>query len=83
MSREKVYPKELIGKDIEIIQSANGSLMGIKGKIIDETRNTLVLSQDGKTKTIMKEIVKFKIIGEGIIIDGKDIKKQPEERIKG
>ncbi|HHE67562.1 MAG TPA: ribonuclease P protein subunit, partial [Candidatus Parcubacteria bacterium] len=38
---KKVYPYELIGQEIEIIDSQNKSNLHLKGKIVDETKYTL------------------------------------------
>ena len=71
---------ELIGKKIEIIQSNNKSLIGIQGKIVDETKNMLSIETDGKTRNIVKDQCVFEI--EGKTVEGKEITKRPEERIK-
>ena len=71
---------ELIGKNIKIIKSDNKSLVGIQGKIVDETKNMLSIETDGKTRKIAKDQCVFEI--EGKTIEGKEITKRPEERIK-
>ena len=75
---------ELIGLDIEVAASANKSLVGIKGKIIDETRNTLRLRCGEKVLTIMKNAIVFRtsIGGRLVEIDGHLIMGRPEDRIK-
>ena len=50
----------LIGKDIEIISSKNKSLFGLKGRVIDETKNTIRIETRNKIKTIIKTQVKIK-----------------------
>ena len=72
--------EELIGKNITIVESANKSLIGIKGIVVDETKNTLSIETNGEIKKIVKDQCVFDI--EGKIINGKDITKSPEERIK-
>lgn len=73
----KNWKKELIGEEIEITDSKNKTLIGIKGKIVEETKNTLTLN-DGKK--ILKSHVSIKIGDK--IVDGKTIQKKPEDRIK-
>jgi len=43
----------IIGSNIKIIDSKNKTLIGLKGKIIDQTKNTIKL----KTKKGMKKII--------------------------
>ena len=77
---QKSFKEELIGSLVEIIGSKNETLIGFKGKIIDETKNTLIIKQGNKIKKIMKSHVILKI--DGKTIEGKNIIKRPEDRIK-
>ncbi|NQU98366.1 ribonuclease P protein subunit [Candidatus Woesearchaeota archaeon] len=72
--------REYIGLNITIIESKNQSLTGLKGKVIDETKNTFKINTKKGTKTILKNSSKFKINNE--IIDGNKITKKPQDRIK-
>ncbi|MBS3140877.1 ribonuclease P protein subunit [Candidatus Woesearchaeota archaeon] len=72
--------QEIIGKEIEIIEADNKNLIGLKGKVIWETKNMLVLKAKNKTKHLIKSQIKFKIGSQ--IINGKEIIKKPEDRIK-
>jgi len=73
----KNWKKELIGEDIEITDSKNKTLIGIKGKIVEETKNTIILDNG---KKILKSHVSVRIRDK--IVDGKTIQKKPEDRIK-
>ena len=83
MVKETIYPYELIGEKIEVVQSKNKSNFGMKGKVVNETKHTLKIETQGKIKTLMKENITFKIKSKGLIIEGKTINKRPEERLKG
>ncbi|MEK6905573.1 MAG: ribonuclease P protein subunit [Nanoarchaeota archaeon] len=84
MARKEIFPYELIGEAIEIVSSKNKSNLGIKGKIIDETKETITVAQDnGKDVVLMKQIVTFKLMKSGKIISGEVIAKRPEDRLKG
>lgn len=72
--------QEYIGLDIEIIKSNNTSLKGMKGKVIDETKNTFKIKTIKGTKTVLKNISIFKINNK--TIKGNEITKRPHERIK-
>lgn len=73
------WENELIGSQVEIIGSKNKTLVGIKGKIIDETKNTITI-QNTKMKKIIKNHIILKINNK--IIEGKDIVGSPENRLK-
>jgi len=83
MVKKIVFPHELIGEKIEIIRSKNNSNVGIKGKVIDETKMTLKIKWGEKVKTLLKNNITFKIVCNEQIIIGQEIMKRPEERIKG
>ncbi len=76
--------EELIGNQIEVIKSKNKSLEGIKGKIIDETKNTLTIKTNSKIKKIIKNqtIMKIKIKNKILQVNGKEIQQRPEDRLK-
>ncbi len=74
---------ELIGLDVEVVESKNKKQVGIKGRVVDETKNTLVIF-DGREKRIEKKSAKFafKVSGKKIIVDGSLLVARPEDRIK-
>jgi len=39
--KDKTFTGELIGKEIKIISSKDQSILGLEGKIVDETKNTI------------------------------------------
>ena len=75
---------ELIGLKMEVIDSKNKNLIGLKGIIIDETRNTLTIKDNDKIKTLLKEQVTLKIYAEDheIKINGELLVGRPEDRLK-
>ena len=72
----------MIGTEIEVVKSTNSTNLGIKGKVVDETKFLLKIEQDGKVKNLLKKNITFKITNTGQVIEGKTIAKQPEERLK-
>ena len=75
---------ELIGLEVEIVNSKNNSLTGIKGEIIDETRNMLTIkTKKGKKRIIKSEVVlKMKANKKIYEVNGKLLVGRPEERLK-
>jgi ribonuclease P protein subunit POP4 len=54
----------LIGRELTITESRDKSLVGVSGKILDETRNTfLVQKSNGVRITIPKAIVSIQLDG--------------------
>jgi ribonuclease P protein subunit POP4 len=84
-STSKLRSGELIGLEVKIVESRNRFNTGKKGKVVDETRNMLVLKDDkGKTDNYIKEENTFEFDQEGkkIVIKGLLLVKRPEDRIK-
>lgn len=75
---------ELIGLSIKITESKNPTLLGLEGKIIDETQNTITIQSKNSTKKIIKNQIKMriKINQKEMIIDGNQLVGRPHERIK-
>ncbi len=73
---------EFIGEELQVLRSANKSLCGITGTIVDETKNsfTVEISGEKKFKRILKNSSVFRIAGTDV--DGQSIIKRPEDRIK-
>ncbi|MBC8500454.1 MAG: ribonuclease P protein subunit [DPANN group archaeon] len=72
--------QEYIGLDITIIESKNKSLIGLKGKIIDETKNTFKIKTTNETKMVLKNTSTFKI--QKKIVEGNKIMRKSYDRIK-
>jgi ribonuclease P protein subunit POP4 len=83
LNPKEIAKHELIGLMIEIVTSKNKALIGIKGKITDETKNTITV-EDGKTRKIMKSqiMMKTRIGNKDYQIDGRILVGRPEDRIK-
>ena len=73
------YKGELIGSEIEVVSSKNKTLIGLKGKVIDETKNTITIKNKG-IKKLLKSHITIKI--DGKVFEGKILQKRPEDRIK-
>lgn len=84
ITRQNFLRHEWIGLEVEIVDSTDPTLRGRKGKVIDETKNTLIIDTGRKTIRVPKNIVTLKFLlpdGE-VVVEGKRIVMRPEERIK-
>jgi ribonuclease P protein subunit POP4 len=80
-----IIRSEFVGTEAKVAKSAHPNYVGISGKIIDETRNTLTILQEGKRKIIAKHsaIFHFKFPDGTIVeINGKLLVGRPEDRLK-
>ena len=82
MSKKKIFPDELVGEEIEVIKATNSSNLGMKGKVVDESKATLKIVSGKNEKILLKKTIMFKLKKTGQVIDGSLITKTPEERIK-
>lgn len=84
MGPSTIVRSELIGLGVEVVKATNPSLLGIRGKIVDETRNTLVIARGKRLKTVFKDQVTLNIMvkGKTIQINGKLLVNRPEDRVK-
>jgi len=75
---------ELIGLNVEIVESKNKSLIGLKGKIIDETKSLLLIQSDKGVKKVLKDQVTINIQmkDKKVQLEGKLLVGKPEDRLK-
>jgi len=74
-----------IGLLTTVINSSNRHVVGITGRVVDETRNTLTIFYNGERKVVIKDTAVFDFVmhdGTVIEIDGKVIMGRPEDRVK-
>jgi ribonuclease P protein subunit POP4 len=78
-----ILQHELIGLEIEVLEDNNICNKGIKGKVIDETMNTLIIKTNVKKRIAKKNAVfKFKLKGEAVKVEGRALISRPEDRLK-
>ncbi|MBU3905325.1 MAG: ribonuclease P protein component 1 [Nanoarchaeota archaeon] len=75
---------ELIGLQVDVVESTNKDNIGISGVVINETKHMLTIKTTKGLKRIAKRctIFAFKFSGKTVKVDGKRIEKKPEDRIK-
>ncbi|MEM3408318.1 MAG: ribonuclease P protein subunit [Candidatus Micrarchaeia archaeon] len=79
------YLIEYIGLTVEVINSSSPEQIGIKGLVVDETKNTFKIEKkDGKEVLIPKKgsTFLFRKGGETFTVEGSKILYPPEERLK-
>jgi ribonuclease P protein subunit POP4 len=76
---------EFIGTEGKIAKSPHAGYVGIRGEVIDETKNTFTIMHEGKAKSVVKSSAFFDFkFSDGTIveIDGKLLVGRPEDRLK-
>ena len=76
---------EFIGLYTEITKSTNSQIVGLNGRIINETKSMFTINTEKGVKSIAKSqnSWKFSIEDKDIIIEGTKIAKRPYDRIGG
>jgi ribonuclease P protein subunit POP4 len=76
--------RELIGLHAKVVESTNADSVGITGRIIDETRNTLTIDTIGREKKLIKHGNTFDLTlsdNDTVRIAGDLIVGRPEDRV--
>jgi len=81
---ENLVYHELIGLPVEVSRSTDSGRTGLRGLVVDETRNTLVIKGDRGLKVIPKaeSWFIFHLDEKKVEVDGKILAYRPEDRIK-
>jgi len=81
---ENLARHELIGLAVQVDSSTNKGLVGTSGRIVDETRNMLLVDTERGTKRIPKSDTSLTITlpnGQRARVSGSILISQPENRI--
>jgi ribonuclease P protein subunit POP4 len=74
---------ELIGLKVEIINDSNPYNIKLRGYVIDESRNSLMIKNVKKQRIAKKNAVfKFILDGESVKVEGRILIGRPEDRVK-
>ncbi len=76
---------ELIGLNVSVVRSRNRTLVGLRGQVVDETRNTMVIQSRKSRKRLVKNISSFRFkLPDGTVleVEGSRLVARPEDRIK-
>ncbi|MCP3681142.1 MAG: ribonuclease P protein subunit [bacterium] len=84
MMLKDIIKGEFIGVNIEISDSKNKSDIGMKGQIVDETKNTLIIKTEEGKKTIFKDRCTIDVLlpEQRLRLEAGVLCGRPEERIR-
>jgi len=75
---------ELICLGVEVISSKDPTLLGLSGKVVDETKNTLTIRTSSGDKKVPKGVAAFRFSstsGRRVTIDGRSLVMRPEDKL--
>jgi len=83
ITSDNIRSHEIIGLDTEIVQSTNPQVIGLNGRIINETKSMFTINTEKGVKSIAKSTNewKFSIQNKDVIVDGSKIAKRPFDRL--
>lgn len=83
ITKENIASHELIGLQAQIVESTNKQLIGLAGKVIDETKFMFTLNTLKGNKKIPKETArwKFSFNNDDTEIEGTKLVKRSYERV--
>ncbi len=73
---------EIIGEEVEVVNCPVKGLNGLKGTIVDETLNTLMVQTSLGIKKVPKKNAGFYFPQHKVAVSGKILLVKPEERTK-
>ena len=85
ISPENIMRHELIGLELTVADSTNKKIVGLHGKVVDESRQTLKIKIGKGEKTVVKDQCVFSFClptGVCVRVDGKQLVSRPEDRVK-
>ncbi|MAG21997.1 MAG: ribonuclease P protein component 1 [Candidatus Diapherotrites archaeon] len=84
ITKENITAHELIGLKAKVVGGTEKSRIGLKGLIVDETKNLICLEAGKELRRVPKVESVFEIVigNEKVEVDGKKILARPEDRTK-
>jgi len=88
ITRSNLLFSTFIGLQVEIINSSQHALVGLKGTVVDETKNLIVIEREGDAEKEVKvpkvsSTFRFTVEnGENVDVEGQKITFRPHERPK-
>ena len=75
-----IYNSNWLGSLLRVVSSPDSTLVDRQGLVIDETKNTIKLLEDGNEVIFGKSSIKFTIDNSDVVIDGALVGQRPENR---
>lgn len=82
---QNILRHELIGLTVKVMHADNPMIEGIRGVVVDETKNMLMISAKRRRVMIPKNVATFRFDlpgGVRVDVDGERLVAKPENRLK-
>ena len=82
MTPESLVRHELAGLDVAVDDSPNPDLVGLAGRVVDETMHTLLVATGDGVKQVPKAdaTFRFTVRGTDVLVDGERLVARPARR---
>jgi len=82
---QNILLHEFVGLETKIIESTNLQIIGLNGKIIEDTKSMFSIETTDGTKKIPKRHSKwrFSLQDSHVDLEGEKISKRPQDRLRG
>ena len=83
ITSDNIVSHELIGLQVQLVESNHKQIVGLNGKIVDETKFMFTLNTKNGIKRLAKSASKwkFELDGKEIELDGAKLTRRPYERM--
>ena len=83
ITADNITSHEFIGLNTEIVKSTNPQVIGLNGRIINETKSMFTINTEEGVKSIAKSTNnwKFSICNKNVIVEGTKITKRSFDRL--
>ncbi len=85
ITARNILRHELIGLNVRVANAKNPTMKGLRGRIVDETRNMLIVVSGERKIRVPKDVATFRVkLGDGTVVevDGARLVGRPENRLK-
>jgi len=82
---QNILRHELIGLTVKVMRANNPMIEGIRGVVVDETKNMLMINAKSRRVMIPKNVATFRFDlprGIRVDVDGERLVAKPENRLK-
>ncbi|QMU55317.1 MAG: ribonuclease P protein subunit [Nitrosopumilus sp.] len=85
ITADNIRSHEFIGLHTEISESTNPQVIGLNGRIINETKSMFTINTENGSRSVSKSTSnwKFSIQNKDIVVKGTSIAKRPFDRLGG
>ena len=83
-NNEDIARGALIRLDVEIMSSSDPTLTGMRGMVVDETKNTITVRTINGDKMVPKDVAVFRFSppkGQSVTLEGRSLALRPEDRL--